>query len=101
MSRHAWEQAQREAELMQKPWLERNLPVSPPAHAAVSAIASPPKAASFTEQDFAVSHQSGNQHVTRRLDVLSLKVGYSRDAEYALPDEVRYSVVVLPTGSLT
>ena len=86
------EQARLEAERVQKPWLERNLPVTPPPHVAASAVASPPKAAAYTAEDFASSGTSDHRQETRQLDVLSFKVGYSQDAEYALPDEVRPSL---------
>ena len=55
------EQARLEAERVQKPWLERNLPVTPPAHVAASAVASPPKAAAYTAEDFASSGTSDHR----------------------------------------
>jgi hypothetical protein len=80
--------AQEEAEWHQKPWLERNLPVTPPPHAAVSETAPTAKKASYSLEDLAASGASSHRHVTSKMDVLSLKVGYALDAEYALPDEV-------------
>jgi hypothetical protein len=83
------ERAQQEAAWIQKPWLERNLPVSPPPHAAAAAEAPNPRAVTYTMEAFAASGASDMKRESKKMDVLSFKVGYSLDAEYALPDEVR------------
>ena len=80
----------REAAQRRKPWPERNLPVLPPAHVAAAARGtSVPRAVAYSAEDAARHSAAGSRQELRPLDVLSLKVGYSRDAEYALPDEVR------------
>lgn len=87
-SEEAHTEAQREEAWFKKPWLERNLPVVPPPHAAASTECSS-KVASYSAEDLAASARSGRHQETKKMDVLSFKVGYSLDAEYALPDEVR------------
>lgn len=81
--------AQREAAEYQRPWLERNVPVMPPPHVAAATAAPDAKVASYTAEDLTASARSGQRQETKTMDVLSLKVGYSRDAQYALPAEVR------------
>jgi hypothetical protein len=66
------------------PWLERNIPVVPPPHAAVSTSEVTPKTAVFSAKDLA----SGRRQETKKMEVLTLKVGFARDAIYALPEEV-------------
>jgi hypothetical protein len=70
------------------PWLERNIPVIPPPHAAASTSKATPKTAVYSAENLAGSSTLGRRQETKKMEVLSLKVGYSRDVMYALPGEV-------------
>lgn len=78
-----------EAERLQRPWLQRNVPVKPPAYASVSGgMPKQVRVVDFAGNELPRDDSLGLATETRRMSVLNFKVGYAVDAQYALPEEV-------------
>jgi hypothetical protein len=82
-----------EAEKQQQPWLQRNLPVKPPPYASVSAgRPQHAKVVAYTGKGLPRDDGLGLPTETHPMQVLTLKVGYAVDAQYALPSEVKSTI---------
>ena len=80
-----------EAERLQLPWLQRNVPVKPPAHASVSGgLPKQVKVVNYSGDGLPRDDSLGLATETRSMSVLNFKVGYAVDAQYALPGEVSF-----------
>ena len=78
-----------EAERLQQPWLQRNVPIKPPSYASArQGKQQQVKVIKYDGSTLPKDKSLGLSTTTDSMDVLNFKVGYAIDAQYALPSEV-------------